>query len=62
MKLALLATMVTFAGSIAGFQAVSAGSPPPEVAASPAAVESVVVQGSGDRDCPWARPADADEA
>ena len=56
MKLALLATLVTFAGSIAGFTAVTAGSS----AVSDAPVrssEAVVVQHapSADRDCPLGR-------
>lgn len=57
MKLALLATLVTFAGSIAGFTAVTAGS----TSVSDAPVkgsEAIVVQDTKSRDredCPWRR-------
>ena len=58
MKLALLATMFAFAGSLAGFGLTSgaAGGPAAPVAASPPAappMEEVVVRGAG-RDCPKA--------
>ena len=58
MKLALLATLVTFAGSLAGFSAATAGSP--TAAKAPASSsKAVVVQNStsGGHDCPWARAA-----
>jgi hypothetical protein len=53
MKLALLATLVTFAGSLAGFATVSAGSSSAAGDAPARGSEAVVVQ--HDRDCPWAR-------
>jgi hypothetical protein len=57
MKLALLATLLTFGGSVAGFGLTSgiAGGPEAPVAGSPPAssTEHVVVRGK-DRDCPKA--------
>jgi hypothetical protein len=52
MKLALLATLVTFAGSIAGFQVVTAsGDAGDRATATPAGTkESIVLE--RDRDCP----------
>ena len=58
MKLALLASLLTFAGSLAGFGLASATGPAtPVVAGPPAASEQVVVgpaadDAARDRDCP----------
>ncbi len=54
MKLALLATLLTFGGSIAGFGIATGGSPAPVAASPPSAeTEHLVVRGQ-DRDCPKA--------
>ena len=55
MKVALLATLITFGGSIAGFGLTSgvSGAPSTDRAATPPAMEDVVVRGT-DRDCPKA--------
>jgi hypothetical protein len=55
MKLALFATLLTFAGSIAGFGVVAGADAPDPLAAAgpPAATEQIVVRGK-DRDCPKA--------
>jgi hypothetical protein len=57
MKVALLATLIAFGGSLAGFGLTSgaAGGPASPVAASPPSVqtEDVIVRGK-DRDCPKA--------
>lgn len=61
MKLALLAALVTFAGSIAGFQAVTASTAgADDVATQPATSEQVVVKQPG-ADCPWDRESAASE-
>lgn len=57
MKVALLATLVAFGGSIAGFGLTAgvSGAPSSDRAAAPAVVmEDVVVRGD-DRDCPEAK-------
>jgi hypothetical protein len=57
MKLALLATLLTFGGSLAGFGLTAgAGGSPAPVASSPhqAASEDIVLRGK-DRDCPKAQ-------
>ena len=56
MKLALLATLITFGGSLAGFGLTSgvSGAPATDRAAAPAASEDVVVRGD-DRACPRAK-------
>jgi hypothetical protein len=56
MKVALLATLVAFGGSIAGFGLTSgvSGAPSPDRAAAPAVTEDVIVRGH-DRDCPKAK-------
>ena len=57
MKVALVASLLAFGGSIAGFGLASgvSGAPSPDRAAAPAVVmEDVVVRGD-DRDCPRAK-------
>ena len=58
MKVALLATLITFGGSIAGFGLTTgvSGAPSTDRAAAPPAMEDVVVRGT-DRDCPRAEEA-----
>jgi hypothetical protein len=60
MKLALLATLLAFGGSIAGFGLTAgADAPDPRTTASPPSAESeqIVVRGT-DRDCPKAQAAE----
>ena len=61
MKLALLATLITFGGSVAGFGLVSSAADPPAVAKSPPPTSVEVVDVSRD-DCPRPRPRPAERA
>ena len=61
MKLALLATLLTFAGSLAGFGLTTGGgSTAPVVAGLPASSTDDVVVRADDHDCPKAETEKAD--